>query len=93
MEIMNFVELFICTLESQINTEYEWIDVTWWIKWTTENIVDKLAIQVNVYWENTAIAEILLSKKNLYYPPWCLENEICKFPEICLGQKCPINLN
>ena len=47
---MNFVELF--TLESQINTEYEWI----W-KWTTENIVEKLAIQVNVHWENTTIVE------------------------------------
>ena len=60
---LNELRVTFFTLESQINTECEWIDVTWWIKWTTENIVDKLAIKVHL--ENTTIAEILLSEKNL----------------------------
>ena len=45
----------------------KWIDVSNKVK---QNIVEKLAIKVNVHWENTTIAEILLSEKKLYYRPW-----------------------
>ena len=64
---MNFV---IFTLESQINTDYEMNRCKYFvIKWNTENIVKKLAMKVNVNRENTTIAEILLSEKNLYSIP------------------------
>ena len=47
-----------------------WNELMQVIKWNTEKIFEKLAIKVNVHWGNIAIAEILLSEKNLYNRPW-----------------------
>ena len=64
---MNFV---VFTLESQINTDYKWINVSNEVKHReySREISDKSQCLMRNY-KSTTIAEILLSEMNLYYRP------------------------